>query len=259
MRRFPALHFSLDRYLQPTALQTLLRLRHERVHYHRKVTKDPLVNSLTSQPLPTILIADDHDMICDAVSQTLATPGGFNVLSAGSFASVMSTLQAEDSVEMLLLDVFMPGMAGLESVQKILTAYPELKVILFSGNASSDFVFQAFKLGVRGYVPKTMPLRSLTAALQLVQSGQMFLPMSLLQAQGNVGTLEPAQDAQSQLTAKEVRMLRFVADGKTNKEIAWSLGVSEVTVKMYMRSVFSKLGAANRTHAVMLAKAKMLV
>lgn len=232
---------------------------HDRCIINRKVAAAPLVTHLTSQLPATILIADDHDMICDAVSQHLALSGGFKVLSARDFASVMSTLHDAESVEMLLLDVFMPGMAGLESVQKILSAYPDLKVILFSGNASNDFVFQAFKLGVRGYVPKTMPLRSLTAALHLVQSGQMFLPMSLLQAQGDVGALDHGPDGQSQLSPKEVRMLRFVADGKTNKEIAWALGVSEVTIKMYMRSVFSKLGAANRTHAVMLAKARMLV
>jgi DNA-binding NarL/FixJ family response regulator len=217
------------------------------------------VTPLNLQRPATILIADDHDMIRDAVSQTLANGGDFKVLSAGDFPSVLSALQGAEPVEMLLLDVFMPGMTGLESVQKVLTEYPDLKVILFSGNATNEFVFQAFKIGVRGYVPKTMPLRSLSSALHLVQSGQMFLPMSLLHATSNGSTLDPGPESQNQLTPKETRILRFVAEGKTNKEIAWSLGVSEVTIKMYMRSVFSKLGASNRTHAVMLAKANMLL
>jgi len=198
-------------------------------------------------------------MVRDAVAQTLGAEGSFTVLTAGDFPAVLSTLQTSAPVEMLLLDVFMPGMSGLESVQQVLSKYPDLKVILFSGNVNSEFVFQALQIGVRGYVPKTLPLRSLTSALHLVQSGQVFLPMSLLAASGNAGGFDARPDHQKQLTPKETRILQFVADGKTNKEIAWSLGVSEVTIKMYMRSVFSKLGASNRTHAVMLAKARMLL
>jgi DNA-binding NarL/FixJ family response regulator len=217
-----------------------------------------MVTELTASP--TILIADDHEMIRDAVSQTLSAAGDFKVLNAGDFASVLSSLESMDHpIEMLLLDVFMPGMSGLDSVQQVLTSYPALKVVLFSGNVTNDFVFQAFKLGVRGYVPKTLPLRSLRSALNLVQSGQMFLPMSLLKGPDTGGGLDAGSDHPSQLTPKETRILQFVAEGKTNKEIAWSFGVSEVTIKMYMRSVFSKLGASNRTHAVMLAKAKMLL
>jgi two-component system nitrate/nitrite response regulator NarP len=108
-------------------------------------------------------------------------------------------------------------------------------------------------------VPKTLPLRSLTSALRLVLSGQVFLPMSLLsEADGSTG-FDQRGDSQKLLIPKEVNILRLVSDGKTNKEIAWALGASEVTIKMYLRTVFNKLGASNRTHAVMLAKARTLL
>jgi two-component system nitrate/nitrite response regulator NarP len=153
----------------------------------------------------------------------------------------------------------MPGMAGIGSIQQLLAKHPDLKIVLFSGSVSSEFVFQNLQAGVRGYVPKTLPLRSLTSALRLVLSGQVFLPMSLLsEADGSTG-FDQRGDSQKLLTPKEVNILRLVSDGKTNKEIAWALGASEVTIKMYLRTVFNKLGASNRTHAVMLAKARTLL
>ena len=160
---------------------------------------------------------------------------------------------------MLLLDVFMPGMAGIGSIQQLLAKHPDLKIVLFSGSVSSEFVFQTLQVGVRGYVPKTLPLRSLTSALRLVLSGQVFLPMSLLSEVDGTPSFEQRGDNQKLLTPKEVNILKLVADGKTNKEIAWALGASEVTIKMYLRTIFNKLGASNRTHAVMLAKAKTLL
>lgn len=207
----------------------------------------------------TIVIADDHNLVRDAVAETLTAEGGFSVSSVGDLPSTLLALQGPEPVDMLLLDVFMPGMAGIGSIQQLLAKYPELKIVLFSGSVSSEFVFQTLQVGVRGYVPKTLPLRSLTSALRLVLSGQVFLPMSLLSEVDGTPSFEQRGDTQKLLTPKEVNILKLVADGKTNKEIAWALGASEVTIKMYLRTIFNKLGASNRTHAVMLAKAKTLL
>lgn len=207
----------------------------------------------------TIVIADDHNLVRDAVAETLTAEGGFSVSSVGDLPSTLVALQGPEPVDMLLLDVFMPGMAGIGSIQQLLAKYPELKIVLFSGSVSSEFVFQTLQVGVRGYVPKTLPLRSLTSALRLVLSGQVFLPMSLLSEVDGTTSFEQRGDTQKLLTPKEVNILKLVADGKTNKEIAWALGASEVTIKMYLRTIFNKLGASNRTHAVMLAKAKTLL
>ena len=207
----------------------------------------------------TIVIADDHNLVRDAVAETLTAEGGFSVSSVGDLTSTLVALQGPEQVDMLLLDVFMPGMAGIGSIQQLLAKHPDLKIVLFSGSVSSEFVFQTLQVGVRGYVPKTLPLRSLTSALRLVLSGQVFLPMSLLSEVDGTPSFEQRGDNQKLLTPKEVNILKLVADGKTNKEIAWALGASEVTIKMYLRTIFNKLGASNRTHAVMLAKAKTLL
>jgi len=207
----------------------------------------------------TIVIADDHNLVRDAVAETLTADGGFTVSSVGDLPSTLVALQGPEPVDMLLLDVFMPGMAGVGSIQQLLAKHPDLKIVLFSGSVSSEFVFQTLQAGVRGYVPKTLPLRSLTSALRLVLSGQVFLPMSLLSEVDGTTSFDQRGDSQKLLTPKEVNILKLVSDGKTNKEIAWALGASEVTIKMYLRTIFNKLGASNRTHAVMLAKAKTLL
>lgn len=207
----------------------------------------------------SIVIADDHNLVRDAVAETLVAEGGFTATCVGDLPSALVALQGPEPVDLLLLDVFMPGMAGIGSIQQLLAKHPDLKIVLFSGSVSSEFVFQTLQAGVRGYVPKTLPLRSLTSALRLVLSGQVFLPMSLLSESDGTAGFDPRGDSQKLLTPKEVNILKLVSDGKTNKEIAWALGASEVTIKMYLRTVFNKLGASNRTHAVMLAKAKTLL
>ncbi len=207
----------------------------------------------------SIVIADDHNLVRDAVAETLVAEGGFTATCVGDLPSALVALQGAEPVDLLLLDVFMPGMAGIGSIQQLLAKHPDLKVVLFSGSVSSEFVFQTLQAGVKGYVPKTLPLRSLTSALRLVLSGQVFLPMSLLSEADGAAGFDQRGDSQKLLTPKEVNILKLVSDGKTNKEIAWALGASEVTVKMYLRTVFNKLGASNRTHAVMLAKAKTLL
>lgn len=215
--------------------------------------------SVIDQKRYSILIADDHNLVRDAVAETLVAEGGFSATCVGDLPSALVALQGTEPFDLLLLDVFMPGMAGIGSIQQLLAKHPDLKIVLFSGSVSSEFVFQTLQAGVRGYVPKTLPLRSLTSALRLVLSGQVFLPMSLLsEADGSTG-FDQRGDSQKLLTPKEVNILRLVSDGKTNKEIAWALGASEVTIKMYLRTVFNKLGASNRTHAVMLAKARTLL
>ena len=207
----------------------------------------------------SIVIADDHNLVRDAVAETLIAEGGFTATCVGDLPSALVALQGAEPVDLLLLDVFMPGMAGIGSIQQLLAKHPDLKIVLFSGSVSSEFVFQTLQAGVKGYVPKTLPLRSLTSALRLVLSGQVFLPMSLLSEADGPAGFDQRGDSQKLLTPKEVNILKLVSDGKTNKEIAWALGASEVTVKMYLRTVFNKLGASNRTHAVMLAKAKTLL
>lgn len=205
-----------------------------------------------------LLVADGHALVNDAIAAFLSENVEFSVVSACDLTSTLEALSTNPKIDLLLLEVSLPGMAGLESIKKIVTEYPGLKIVLLSGSVSSQFVFQSLQLGVQGYVPKSLPLRSLTSALRLVLSGQVFLPFSLLPEVGSDTFQKNSGASSGSLTDREINILRLASKGKTNKEIAWALGTSEISVKMYIRTIFAKLGASNRTHAVMLAKEKLL-
>lgn len=206
----------------------------------------------------SILIADDHFMVRDAVSTLLSMERDLVVSVAGDLAAVKDMILRNSSYDIVMLDVMMPGMNGLDSVKSVVEVNADGNVVVFSGNVTSDFVFDAIKIGARGYIPKTMPLKALPSALRLITSGQTFLPMSLMVGAKDV-SMAQSPDKMPALTEKETTVLRFVAMGKPNKEIAWEMHLSEVTVKMHMRSIFAKLDANNRTHAVMIARARNLV
>ena len=207
-----------------------------------------------------VLIADDHQLMGDAVATVLEEGNDFHVQVVETFDSVIEAIEQGKSFDIILLDVLMPGMSGLDSVRRLLDMAQDTAVVIFSGNALPDFVMSAIEMGARGYIPKTLPLKSLAAALRLVNSGQVFLPVSLMSSP-NVGGrgLPGRSNKQSALSTQETNLLGLVAAGKTNKQIAREVGLSEVTVKMHMRSIFAKLGANNRTHAVMIAQARHIL
>ena len=128
-------------------------------------------------------------------------------------------------------------------------------MVLFTGSVDSRFLSDCVSLGVRGYIPKDMPLRSLDSALQLIQSGQTFIP---LKPEANGAPTASSKDREN-LTDRELHILRLAADGMTNKEIARDLSVTDVTVKMHMRNLCRKLGARNRAHAAIISRELMLI
>jgi two-component system nitrate/nitrite response regulator NarP len=199
-------------------------------------------------PAGRILIADDHRMITEAVARLLERTGGFETTVVGSLPEAIQTLTDDPGYDLLLLDVRMPGMNGLESVQRVLSRAGETKVVLFSGEADRRFVAGAVELGVRGLIPKTMPLKALTSALQLVLSGEVFMPV---EGAATAGAMDAADAGLTQL---ETTILRLASDGHTNKEIALHVNLGEVAVKMHMRAICRKLDARNRTHAAMMAR-----
>lgn len=207
----------------------------------------------------SILIANDHIIVRDAVCSVLEKEPGLTVSVADSYNSVMEALVGGKSYDIILLDIFMPGMDGIASIKSVVAANPGGNIVVFSGSVMPDFVLLAIRGGARGYVPKTLPLKALVSTLRLIQSGQVFLPMSFLSENGSYGGQNGGDSSIPELSSREMCILRFLSAGKTNKEIAREVQLSEVTVKMHMRSIFSKLGASNRTHAVVLAKSKFLI
>ena len=200
-----------------------------------------------------IAIADDHKLLADAVSSMLGGEGGFETSCCYDLESLLKLL-GRGKFDVILLDLKMPGMSWLDSVAQVVRAAREGYVVLFTGQVDRHFLDKALELGVRGLIAKTMPLRSLGSVIELISSGQIFVPVGA-DFPGSTTDLENDHG----LNDKELYVLRLAADGMTNKEIAREMGATEVIVKMHMRSICRKLGARNRAHAAIISRERSLL
>jgi two-component system nitrate/nitrite response regulator NarP len=194
-----------------------------------------------------ILIADDHKMVAGAISDFLTKVGGFEVYCAHSLDETFDILNESPDVDIIMLDLKMPGMVGIASVKSVLDAAPESKVVIFSAYADTIILDRALQSGVRGFIPKSLTVKSLPSILRLVDSGQTFFPF-------NPKPQNTFSQNKDQLTEIEISIVRMIADGATNKHIANETGQTETTIKMVMRSICKKLGAKNRAHAAILGR-----
>jgi two-component system nitrate/nitrite response regulator NarP len=202
----------------------------------------------------SVLLIDDHSLIVDLVKTFLSADGGFAVTVAGDLAGGMAKIREAQGYDVVLLDVVLPGLTGINDVAKVVEVNGDGAVVLFSGSVSASFVEKAVQLGARGYIPKTLPLRALTSALRLVAVGQTFVPGNF-----TYGQTDSLQVGEPRLTQVETAVLRHLGEGLANKEIAFRLQMSESTVKMHVRTICRKLGARNRTHAVIMGRADGLL
>ena len=198
-----------------------------------------------------VLIGDDHRLLGEAVANLLRSSAGYTVATAESYDTTMSALSG-GGFDVVLLDLKMPGMNGLSSVKQVVDKAAPARVVLFTGQVDRHFLNSALEFGVRGLIPKTMPLQSLLSVIQLIASGQVFVPMQETESR-------PSGGGDTPLSEKEHFVLSRAAEGLTNKEIARDMAISEVSVKMHMRAICRKLEARNRAHAVMISRERALL
>ena len=204
-------------------------------------------NSAVRDQITKVLLADDHRLIAEAVATLLTTTEEFHVDTVETYDAALDSLKNSGPYGIIMLDLKMPGMAGIGSIRKIVELSSDGYVVLFSANADSYTLGRAVDVGVRGYIPKTMPLKSLVSVLRLIESGQMFIPVSDSDAKKDVPERNGLNDT-------ELHVIRLAADGMTNKQIADDLDQNETAVKMHMRAICKKLAAHNRAHATMIAR-----
>lgn len=206
-----------------------------------------------------VLIADDHQLLLDAMVRPLETCG-FNVHLSNSYSSACERIKEDGPFDVILLDLNMPGMDGLETIKSIVKENTGGSVVLFTGSVSPVIVTRSLEEGVRGFIPKSISLKAMENAIRLVAAGEQFVPYSFF-ANSQDSRANRGQDSagSSNLNERELKVLYAASIGQSNKEIAHELSISEVSVKMHMRSICSKLGAKNRTQAAMIAKQTQII
>ncbi len=201
------------------------------------------------QPL-RVLLADDHRMILDMFSMFLTASAGMAVTTAQSFDEAALILQQEGPFDVVLLDLNMPGMNGIAGVKRALRLNGGLPVAVVTGNPTPRMLQEIIDTDAAGVILKTTPARSLANAIQFMHAGERYLPLELMRS-----ATEPAQVlTNKQLSGKEMDVLLQLAEGKPNKEIANVLDLAEPTIKMHVTAICRKIGAQNRTQAVVLAR-----
>jgi len=203
----------------------------------------------------TALIADDHPLFREALKLAVAQAlPGVNVREADCVADLFLALETEEDVELLLLDLNMPGAQGFSALVQSRSHYPAVPVIVISGREDPNIVVRTLAHGAAGFVPKSAPIADIVKALQTVSQGGIWVPDA---ANETSRLQEPENDAArriASLTPQQFRVLSMLCSGLINKQIAGELGVSEATVKAHMTAILEKLGVTNRTQAVLIAQ-----
>ncbi len=204
-----------------------------------------------------VVVADDHPLLRDGVIRTLQSQTGIDVLGeAGDAASTVEQC-AICKPDIALVDISMPG-SGIEAARQIAALKKPPRVVMLTVSEEEDDVVDALKAGASGYVLKGVNAEELVSIIRSVHAGESYIPPSLaaqvlMSLNNPSATPAPDSDLLDTLTSRETEILKLVARGRCNKEIAFALGVQEKTIKHHMTSILQKLQVRNRVEAAVKA------
>ena len=195
-----------------------------------------------------LVIADDHRVVRDGIRYMLADAAGIEIAGEASTGEELIEMLETDPVDVVLLDVRMPGMNGFEVLERLHKDLSQVRVLMLSMHDAPAYVRRAIELGAAGYLLKSASRDEVIAALDAVVEGGAYVQGELMQTLVNEISGRPGSG--DSLSPRERQVLQLVADGFENKQIMTELRLSEGTVKTYLRGIFSKLDVASRAEAV---------
>ncbi len=208
-----------------------------------------------------IIFADDHTLVRESVSEHIRRLGeDVNIVQVGSLDAALAALTP--TTDLILLDLQMPGMNGLEGLERMKSAAGDKPVVVLSGFTDKRTVNAVLERGAAGFIPKTASGKTLQRAIQAVMEGERYIPSIAVDGADGPSPFEggaersagPAEDSPfRKLTEREQEIMRLLIAGKSNKQIGLDLGLQEITIKIHLRNAYRKIGATNRADAVRLS------
>lgn len=199
------------------------------------------------------IIADDHPLFRGALRQTLEKSfESVRIVEAGTLSDVTEILEAGEDIDLILLDLSMPGMRGFSGLMYLRAQFPSVPAVIVSATEDTSSIRRCLEFGAAGFIPKSLGPEIIESALEAILAGNIWVPADI--------NLDSGEDAASDLVARlssltpqQVRVLMMLSQGLLNKQIAYELTVSEATVKAHVSAILQKMGVDSRTQAVIAA------
>jgi DNA-binding NarL/FixJ family response regulator len=207
-----------------------------------------------SDPKYRLLIADDHPLFRGALREAVVgLIDRANIVEAGTFEEMSKLLDKGGEVDLILLDLSMPGVRGFSGLMFLRAQYPSVPVVVVSANDDPSVIRRCMDFGASGFIPKTLGVDQMRDAIKRVLGGGVWTPPDVDLSGGSDAESAALMARLATLTPQQVRVLMMLSEGMLNKQIAYELSVSEATVKAHVSAILQKLGVDSRTQAVIAA------
>ncbi|HET6838894.1 MAG TPA: response regulator transcription factor [Bradyrhizobium sp.] len=209
---------------------------------------------MTDAASTRLVIADDHPLFRDALRQAvMSVVPSAKIDEAGMFEELTALLEQDSEVDLVLLDLTMPGISGFSGLIYLRAQYPAIPVVIVSASDDAGTIRRSLDFGASGFIPKRFGVETLRDAIVKVMDGDVWVPPDTDLTSATDPEMTRLRDRLVTLTPQQVRVLMMLSEGLLNKQIAYELGVSEATIKAHVSAILQKLGVESRTQAVIAA------
>lgn len=199
-----------------------------------------------------IMIVDDHPVVREGLSRIIVSESGMEVIAEAGTGAEALTQYRKLRPDIVLMDMRMPEMTGLQTIEAIRKEFSNARIIILSTYDLEEDIYQSLQAGARGYILKDSPRNELLASIRRVHAGERVIPP-------NIATRLAERIGGNELTAREFEVLKLIVKGRSNKQIGDDLGISEGTVKSHVNNILDKLGVTDRTQAMSVALKRGIV